>query len=102
MLRALCITLGLSVAACGFGNDVGQTGGYEIARAARVTDSALYPLESFVVLEQDMRTQQLRIFCFTGDLRRADVGLEDLRRIALRFGGFAMAFDAPQERVTLA
>jgi hypothetical protein len=101
MLRPLSIALALSVAACGFGNDVGQTGGYEIARGTRVTDSALYPLRSFLVVEQDARVKQLRVYCFTGDLRRADVGLEDLRRIALRFGGFAMAFDAPQERVQI-
>ena len=102
MLRAPCFALALSVAACGFGNDVGQIGGYEVARGTRVTDSALYPLASFMVIEHDLGFHQLRLYCFTGQLRRADLGLEDLRRIALRFGGFAMAFDAPQQRVRLA
>jgi len=34
-----------------------------------------------------------------GDLRAADLGFEDLRRIAAQHGGFAMAFDRPREHV---
>lgn len=102
MARGLSFALALSAAACGFGNDVGHSGAYKSVISTRVTDSALYPLQSFLVLEHDQRVSQLRLYCFTGNLRRADLGLEDLRRIALRFGGFTMAFDAPEERIAVA
>jgi hypothetical protein len=41
---------------------------------------------------------QTRVDCFRGDLRTADLGLEDLRRIAARHGGFQMAFDPERKR----
>ena len=100
MLR-LWTTLALATAClgCGFGRDVGQSAGYEIIPSTRVTDTALYPLSNLLLIEHDLRVKQTRLYLFTGDLRGADLGFEDLRRIALRFSSFSMAFDAPIVRV---
>jgi hypothetical protein len=54
------------------------------------------------VIEHDLRVKQVRIYVFAGNLRAADLGFEDLRRIALRHGTFAMAFTAPQAHVEVA
>jgi hypothetical protein len=101
MRRQVGIALALGVAACGFGRGVGQSGAYENVPSTHVTDTAVYPLQSLLIIEHDQRVQQARIYVFRGNLRAADVGLEDLRRVALRFGAFVMAFDAPQGRVAV-
>jgi hypothetical protein len=99
MPRLITLALALTCAACGFGRDVGQSAGYEIIPNTHVTDTALYPLSSLLLIEHDLRLEQTRLYLFTGDLRGADLGLEDLRRVALRFSSFAMAFDSPIARV---
>jgi hypothetical protein len=38
------------------------------------------------------------VYLFAGELQKAALGLPDLRRIALGYGGFAMAFDPPRSR----
>jgi hypothetical protein len=96
------LAFALGCSACGFGRDVGQSGGYEIIPSTRVTDTALYPLSSLLIIEQDLRIQQTRLYLFTGNLRGADLGFEDLRRIGLRFSSFVMAFDAPIGRISVA
>lgn len=100
MLRAPMRLLFASVlAACGFGNAVEQDGSYVIVPSTPVNDSTLYPLESLVIIEEDVDLGETRVYAFTGDLQRADLGFPDLRRIAVRHGGFQMAFDPPREPV---
>jgi hypothetical protein len=91
--RSLLLLAAVTSAACGFGNDVAQDGSYVIVPPTRVTDSAPYPLASLLYVQHDVKLAQTRLYLFRGDLRTADLGLEDLRRIAARHGGFEMAFD---------
>ncbi|HKP62140.1 MAG TPA: hypothetical protein VJV78_35655 [Polyangiales bacterium] len=91
------LLLCLSLCACGFGHEVEQDGSYAIVPGTRVDDSALIPLKALLIIEQDLRIGQTRLYYFTGDLHGADLGLEDLRRIAARHGGYRMAFD-PQRK----
>jgi hypothetical protein len=88
----------LAVSACGFGHDVAQDGNYVIVPPTAVTDSAPYPLASLLFVQRDVKLGQTRLYCFRGDLRTADLGLEDLRRIAARHGAFQMAFDPQRKR----
>jgi hypothetical protein len=89
----------LAAVSCGFGHDVAQDGDYVIVPPEAVTDSAPYSLETLLRIERDVKLSQTRLYCFRGDLRSADLGLEDLRRVAARHGGFQMAFDAAKERL---
>jgi hypothetical protein len=89
----LLLLAAVTSAACGFGNDVAQDGSYVIVPPTPVTDSAPYPLASLLYVQHDVKLAQTRLFLFRGDLRMADLGLEDLRRIAARHGGFEMGFD---------
>jgi hypothetical protein len=91
LLAALC-------AACGFGHDVAQDGKYLVVPSTPVTDSAPYPLATLLFVQRDAGLSQTRFYAFRGDLRRADLGIEDIRRIATRFGGFQMAFDVQATR----
>ena len=100
-MRRLSLAMLLACAACGFGNDVEQDGNYTIVPSTRVTDSAPYPLRHLLIVEEDVAIGQTRVYFFTGELSRADLGLEDLRRIALRHGRAQMAFDPPRERIDL-
>jgi hypothetical protein len=93
------LILGVCCAACGFGRDVQQSGSYESVPSTYVTDSALYPLEKLLIVEQDTLVGQTRFYLFQGDLRAADLGFQDLRRIAAQFGGFSMAFERPRAHV---
>lgn len=85
-----------SLAACGFGNDVEQSGNYVFVPPTPVTDSAPYPLASLLYVQRDVGRGETRLYLFRGELRKADLGLEDLRRIAASHGGFQMSFDNPQ------
>jgi hypothetical protein len=96
MRRAHFLWLSL-VCACGFGHDVEQDGQYAIVPGTRVDDGAFYPLDRLLIIEQDLRVGQTRLYYFTGELHAADLGLEDVRRIGTRHGGFQIAFDAPRE-----
>lgn len=98
MQRTAALLLLTLLAACGFGNDVAQDGNYVIVPPTPVTDSAPYPLASLLYVQRDVGIGQTRLYLFRGDLRKADLGLEDLRRIVARRGGFQMAFDNPQPR----
>ncbi len=98
-MRHLAFALVLGCAACGFGHDVEQDGSYTAIGGTRVTDSAPYPLETLLIVEEDRALEQTLLYLFTGNLRRADLGLEDLRRIAARHGGFQMSFDPVREAV---
>jgi hypothetical protein len=93
LLLMLVLVLVLAGVACGFGNDVAQDGSYVIVPPTPVTDSAPYPLTALLYVQRDVKLAQTRLYLFRGDLRAADLGLEDLRRIAARHGGFQMAFD---------
>lgn len=88
----------LGLGACGFGHDVAQDGNYVIVPPTRVTDSAPYPLTSLLYVQRDVKLGQTRLYLFRGDLRTADLGIEDLRRIAAGHGGFQMAFDPERKR----
>jgi hypothetical protein len=85
-------------AGCGFGHDVAQDGKYLVVPSTPVTDSAPYPLATLLLVQRNVGFDQTRLYAFRGELRRADLGIEDLRRIATRFGGFAMAFDLQSTR----
>lgn len=85
--------------ACGFGHDVEHNGTYTVRPSAKVTDSAPYPLETLLFVQYDVKLAQTRLYAFRGDLRRADLGIEDLKKIAYRHGGSQMAFDAPTRRL---
>lgn len=87
-----------ALSACGFGHDVAQDGNYVIVPPTPVTDTAPYPLTTLLYVQRDVKHAQTRLYCFRGDLRKADLGLEDSRRIASRHGGFQMAFDPQRIR----
>jgi hypothetical protein len=96
MRRARWLWL-LTCWACGFGHEVAQDGAYAVVPGTRVDDSAFYPLDRLLIVEQDLRVGQTRLYYFSGELHAADLGLPDLRRIGARHGGFQMAFDAQRE-----
>lgn len=96
--RALHLSASLLAVACGFGNDVAQSGNYVVVPSTPVTDSAPYPLATLLIVQRDVGVGQTRFYAFRGQLGRADLGIEDLRRVALRFNAFQMAFDPVRER----
>ena len=98
-MPCLLAVLLIAAAACGFGHDVEQDGEYALVPTSQVTDSAPYPLDRLLIVEEDVSLGQTRIYLFTGELARAGLGLEDLGRIQLRHGRFQMAFDPPRERI---
>ncbi|HKU36882.1 MAG TPA: hypothetical protein VJR89_02010 [Polyangiales bacterium] len=97
MRPAAALACVLVCSACGFGHEVEQDGRYAVTPGTRVDDSAVYPLDQLLIVEQDLRVGQTRLYYFRGDIHAADLGLEDLRRIALRHGGFQMAFDEARD-----
>lgn len=69
-----------------------------IVPSTPVTDSAPYPLSTLLIVQRDFGLAQTRFYAFRGQLGRADLGIEDLRRVALRFNAFQMAFEPVPER----
>jgi hypothetical protein len=97
--RSLLIGLLLATAAgCNVGNDVGNNGQYAFLPRANVDDLAPYPLQHLLVVEDDAETGRAYVYLFAGELPKAAVGLQDLRRIALNYGNYQMAFDPPRAR----
>lgn len=98
MRRPLSLLAALLAASCGFGHDVAQSGSYVIVPSTPVTDSAPFPLATLLLVQRDVGLGQTRLYAFRGELGRADLGIEDLRRVATRFGAFQMAFDPELKR----
>lgn len=94
----LALLCALGCAACSFDNQVGQDGEYAFLPNASTDDLAPYPLQHLLIVEDDAETNRAYVYLFAGELPKAALGLPDLRRIALGYGGFAMAFDAPRSR----
>jgi len=88
----------LAIAGCGLDNDVGHSGQYVFLSSSDVVDSEPYPLTHLLIVEDDAETDRAFVYLFAGELGKAGVGLPDLRRIALNYGGFQMAFDPPRAR----
>ena len=98
MRRVLALSAALLAGSCGFGHDVAQSGSYVIVPSTPVTDSAPYPLATLLIVQRDVGLGQTRFYAFRGELGRADLGIEDLRRVATRFGAPQMAFDPELKR----
>jgi hypothetical protein len=93
-MRAQLFVSALSVglAACNLGADVDNVGGYTFLPGAPVPDTAALPLRHLVVVERDAGSEHTLVYYFEGNLGAAGLGLEDLRRSALRHGGFQLRF----------
>jgi hypothetical protein len=88
----------LLASGCSFDNRVGADGEYAFLPNASTDDLAPYPLQHLLIVEDDAETNRAFVYLFAGELQKAALGLPDLRRIALGYGGFAMAFDPPRSR----
>jgi len=97
-LLGLGLTLGPALDACSLGGDVGQDGEYVFLPGSHVVDTAAYPLEHLLVVEDDGETGRAYVYLFSGQLGRAGIGLPDVRRTAAQSQGFQMAFDTPRAR----
>ena len=87
-----------ALAGCNEGHQVGNNGAYSFLPGAEVDDLAPYPLEHLLIVEDDAETHRAYVYLFAGELAQAALGLPDLRRIALSYGRYEMAFDAPRAR----
>lgn len=83
---------------CNVGNEVDNDGQYAFLPGTNVDDLAPYPLERLLVVEEDAETRRAYVYLFAGDLHGAGVAVQDLRRIALNYNRFQMAFDPPRAR----
>jgi hypothetical protein len=100
MLRKI-LGAGISCAAlsaCNVDADVNQFGGYTFLPGSYVADTAALPLRHLVIVERDSAAELSLVYYFEGDLGKAGLGLEDLRRKALRHGGFSLRFAFPPTR----
>ena len=88
----------LGLAACSLGGDVSQDGEYAFLPGSHVVDTAAYPLEHLLVIEDDGDTGRAYVYLFSGQLGRAGLGLPDVRRLAVQSQGFQMAFETPRAR----
>jgi hypothetical protein len=100
LLAALLCAAQLAVAlpGCNEGHEVGNSGEYSFLPGADVDDLAPYSLEHLLIVEDDAETRRAYVYLFAGELAKAALGLPDLRRIALSYGRYEMAFDAPRAR----
>jgi hypothetical protein len=83
---------------CGLDSGVGQPGSYVFVSDAPVVDSAPYPLQHLLIVEQDDEIEECLVYLFSGQIGRAGLGVADLRRIARGHGRAQMAFDLPRSR----
>jgi hypothetical protein len=100
MLRQI-FSAGISCAAlsaCNVDADVNQFGGYTFLPGSYVADTAALPLRHLIIVERDSAAELSLVYYFEGDLGKAGLGLEDLRRKALRHGGFSLRFAFPPTR----
>jgi hypothetical protein len=86
------VALSLTLAACNLSADVNNTGGYTFLPGAPAPDTAALPLRHLVIVERDAGSEHTLVYYFEGNLGAAGLGLEDLRRSALRHGGFQLRF----------
>jgi hypothetical protein len=87
-----------ALSACNVDADVNQFGGYTFLPGSYVADTAALPLRHLVIVERDSAAELTLVYYFEGDLGKAGLGLEDLRRKALRHGGFSLRFAFPPTR----
>lgn len=90
-LAALCL-LTCALPACNMDAGVDNLGSYTFLPGAPVPDTAALPLRHLLLLERDSASASTLVYYFEGDLGAAGLGLEDLRRQALRHGGFQLRF----------
>jgi hypothetical protein len=90
MLFALCL------ASCGIQTNVMHSGQYNALPESEVADTGLYPMKHFVLVEEDGLSGKTFVYLFSGDLAEAGIGIEDLDRIALRYGKYNIAFRYPR------
>ncbi len=96
--RLAAVPLSLALAACNLSADVNNTGGYTLLPGAPVADTAALPLRHLLVVERDAGSERTLVYYFEGELAAAGLGLEDLRRKALRHGGYQLRFAYPPAR----
>lgn len=82
----------LALQGCNMQADVENLGGYTFLPGAPVVDTPAMPLRHLVLVERDTADGHTLVYYFAGDLGVAGLGLEDLRRRALRHGGFQLRF----------
>jgi hypothetical protein len=90
--------VGAVLVGCNPGHEVGNDGEYTFLPGADIDDLAPYPLEHLLIVEDDAETERAYVYLFAGELGKAALGLPDLRRIALQYGRYEMAFDPPRAR----
>lgn len=101
MARPPYLLIAIAAAAllgCNVGNEVDNDGQYTFLSTTHVDDLAPYPLQRLLIVEEDAETRRAYVYLFAGDLHEAGVGVQDLRRIALNYGKYQMAFDPPRSR----
>jgi len=81
---------------CGIQTDVGHSGQYTSLPESEVADTNLYPMKHLVLVEEDALSGKTFIYLFSGNLSEAGIGIEDLQRVALRFGRYNIAFRYPR------
>jgi hypothetical protein len=87
-----------ALTSCNVDADVNQFGGYTFLPGSYVADTAALPLRHLVIVERDLAAGLTLVYYFEGDLGRAGLGLEDLRRKALRHGVLSQRFAFPPTR----
>jgi hypothetical protein len=87
-----------ALTACNVDADVNQFGGYSFLPGSYVADTAALPLRQLVIVERDLAAAITLVYYFEGDLGKAGLGLEDLRRKSLRHGGLSQRFAFPPVR----
>ena len=68
------LTLGLLLVGCGIQTNVDHPGQYTSLPEAEVADTTLYPMDHFVVMEEDALSGKTFIYAFSGDLSGAGIG----------------------------
>lgn len=84
------------VSSCGLQSDVDHYGEYRYMNGTDVTDTVLYPMDHFVLVEEDALSGRTLVYLFSGELGQAGIGLQDLSRVAARFGGYRVSFRYPR------
>lgn len=78
------------------GPDVNNNGAYKFLPGPAGVDTAPYPLSTLLVVEEDAEVETTLLYLFEGELGRADLGIVDLRQLAVDFGFADIRFDFPR------
>jgi len=96
LLKRTALILSLFTLGCGIQTNVGHPGEYTSLPEAEFADTTLYPMDHFILVEEDALSGQTFVYLFSGDLSSAGIGIESLDRIALRYGRYSIAFRYPR------